>query len=335
MTLEPTSEYGRRLRDIRKSLNVSQEAFANMLYFKRTYVTEIETGHKKPSIEFLEKAKSIMNISSDWILYGHGTIFINNSRGEIWTRLKIIIESCGCDLNLWMKSIPMNPLEFICNRAEYTAINTQTQTRVLHMEGMREEWLLHGHGPPFVHDRPRRDVEIMNKIRSQLDKRPNTALLLATDGARCCVILEHDPDDHKPRMEVFWGEVGEKTFALLRMASEQHRLKVTQLAPANLSRLMQGEMGRREFLGFETCQGLAARSIEIECADQLDAYLPKAPLTHGVAFPETTETPATTEEQRHRILNWLTVWLQEAQEREVHALEFLLGHFFTYGTKPE
>ncbi len=306
-----------------------------MLYLKRPYITEIETGHKKPSVEFLEKAKSIMNISSDWILHGQGTIFLNNSRGEIWTRLKEIVTTSGCDFNLWIKSVQMNPLEFICNREEYTASNSETQARVLRLEGMREEWLLRGHGPPFAHDRPRHDPEIRDKLRSHLDRHHHTALFLATDGARSCVVLEREPADHKPRMEVFWGDVGEKTFALLRAESERHRLKVTQLAPDDISRLAQGEMGIREFLGFEAFQGLTARGIEIECADQLDAYLPKTPTTKWPAFPGTTEAPASTEEQRRRILNWLTIWLKEARVREVHALEFLLGHFFRYGSEPE
>ncbi len=46
---------GHRIRDLRKQLNLSQEALAYEASVDRTYVTDVENGRRNISVEILEK----------------------------------------------------------------------------------------------------------------------------------------------------------------------------------------------------------------------------------------------------------------------------------------
>ncbi len=57
-----------RIKDVRGEL--SQRQFAEILNFKQTYVSEIETGKTKPSIDFLMAMKKEFNTQVDFVLTG-------------------------------------------------------------------------------------------------------------------------------------------------------------------------------------------------------------------------------------------------------------------------
>ena len=46
---------GQRIRELRKSLGISQEALAYQAEVDRTYVTDVENGRRNVSVEILEK----------------------------------------------------------------------------------------------------------------------------------------------------------------------------------------------------------------------------------------------------------------------------------------
>lgn len=46
---------GQRVRELRKSLGISQEALAYQAEVDRTYVTDVENGRRNVSVEILEK----------------------------------------------------------------------------------------------------------------------------------------------------------------------------------------------------------------------------------------------------------------------------------------
>jgi len=46
---------GQRIRELRKSLDISQEALAYQAEVDRTYVTDVENGRRNVSVEILEK----------------------------------------------------------------------------------------------------------------------------------------------------------------------------------------------------------------------------------------------------------------------------------------
>lgn len=54
---------GNRIREIRKELQLSQEALAYKAEVDRTYVTDVENGRRNVSIEVLEKIINALEIS--------------------------------------------------------------------------------------------------------------------------------------------------------------------------------------------------------------------------------------------------------------------------------
>ncbi len=54
---------GQRIRELRKQLELSQEALANEAEVDRTYVTDVENGRRNVSVEILERLIKALNIS--------------------------------------------------------------------------------------------------------------------------------------------------------------------------------------------------------------------------------------------------------------------------------
>ena len=51
--------------------NLSQREFAALLAYRQTYISEVETGKAKPSVEFLYVLSEKLNVTVDWILKGN------------------------------------------------------------------------------------------------------------------------------------------------------------------------------------------------------------------------------------------------------------------------
>jgi transcriptional regulator with XRE-family HTH domain len=54
---------GQRIRELRKQLELSQEALANEAEVDRTYVTDVENGRRNVSLEILERLIKALNVS--------------------------------------------------------------------------------------------------------------------------------------------------------------------------------------------------------------------------------------------------------------------------------
>jgi len=54
---------GQRIRQLRKELELSQEALALKAEVDRTYVTDVENGRRNVSLEILERLIKALNIS--------------------------------------------------------------------------------------------------------------------------------------------------------------------------------------------------------------------------------------------------------------------------------
>ncbi len=57
------TKVGNRIRELRKELNLSQEALALKAEVDRTYMTDVENGRRNISIEILEKIISALEVS--------------------------------------------------------------------------------------------------------------------------------------------------------------------------------------------------------------------------------------------------------------------------------
>lgn len=54
---------GQRIRELRKELDLSQEALALKAEVDRTYMTDVENGRRNVSIEILERIISALEVS--------------------------------------------------------------------------------------------------------------------------------------------------------------------------------------------------------------------------------------------------------------------------------
>lgn len=69
------SEIGARIKQTRNLL--TQKEFAESLGVARTYVSNIEYGRTKPSLEFLINISKCYHVSLDWLLLGHDSTFVS------------------------------------------------------------------------------------------------------------------------------------------------------------------------------------------------------------------------------------------------------------------
>lgn len=63
-------EIGRRIKAYRKSLGISQEKLAEMVFVSPHYIYEIERGTKSMSLETLINLSEALKLSTDYILFG-------------------------------------------------------------------------------------------------------------------------------------------------------------------------------------------------------------------------------------------------------------------------
>ena len=106
---------GEKIKDIRKSKNISQESLAGMLKVNRNYLSRIETGKSEPSSTILKHIAEIFNIDLNTLLD------INTDILQKQEKINYIAESC--------KSLHEKDLDFLVRiisvmKEEYVKINT-------------------------------------------------------------------------------------------------------------------------------------------------------------------------------------------------------------------
>ncbi len=55
--------FGAKIKELRKTTGLSQEAFADLCGFDRTYISGIERGKRNPSLSAIETLAKALNIS--------------------------------------------------------------------------------------------------------------------------------------------------------------------------------------------------------------------------------------------------------------------------------
>lgn len=130
------SEIGARIKKTRNLL--TQKEFAESLGVARTYVSNIEYGRTKPSLEFLINISKCYHVSLDWLLLGHDPTFVpKKSQNPLlleWIQLfdklspnaqplligtvKTILENS----NLSNSSVPLNSCDLTKKEDEATEI---------------------------------------------------------------------------------------------------------------------------------------------------------------------------------------------------------------------
>ena len=73
------SMYGKKLQEIRKKLNLSQEEFATQTNITYRAYTSYERGDRKPSFEFLENLVLKYNVNLNWLIAGQGNMLLSDN----------------------------------------------------------------------------------------------------------------------------------------------------------------------------------------------------------------------------------------------------------------
>ena len=107
---------GEKIKEIRKSKNISQEQLANMLKINRNYLSRIETGKSDPNSNILKQISEIFNIDLNSLLD------INTDKLANSEKIKYITSSC--------KDLHDKDLDFLVRiisimKEEYVKINTK------------------------------------------------------------------------------------------------------------------------------------------------------------------------------------------------------------------
>jgi len=66
---------GERVKQVRKSLSISQQRLAESIKVSRSYINDIEGGRAEPSFNFLRALSDVYNVSIDWVATGEGPMF--------------------------------------------------------------------------------------------------------------------------------------------------------------------------------------------------------------------------------------------------------------------
>lgn len=62
---------GKRIAKRRKNVNIKQNALAEMLGISNNYLSSIERGKEKPSLEIIVKIFNILQVTPDYLLMGN------------------------------------------------------------------------------------------------------------------------------------------------------------------------------------------------------------------------------------------------------------------------
>ncbi|MCU0289233.1 MAG: helix-turn-helix domain-containing protein [Acidobacteria bacterium] len=77
-----TFEVGRRLKELRRVLDISQKDFASRIDITGSLLSEIESGKVKPGYHFLIAIAREYNINPTWVLLEDGEMFLNKNDHE-------------------------------------------------------------------------------------------------------------------------------------------------------------------------------------------------------------------------------------------------------------
>ncbi len=82
MTPEELTEFGQRIKKIRKHLRISQKELAGHLNISNTYLSEIEAGKFKPGFEFFMNMVTKFDVNAKYLFTGEGNFFIDTEDTE-------------------------------------------------------------------------------------------------------------------------------------------------------------------------------------------------------------------------------------------------------------
>ena len=96
---------GERVREVRKALNLTTEAFGSKVGVQRSAISKIERNNCSLTDQMTKAICREFNVNYDWLVYGDGEMFSNLPR----TVLNDLCIAYGCDE--WDRNFVENYLE--------------------------------------------------------------------------------------------------------------------------------------------------------------------------------------------------------------------------------
>lgn len=86
----------KRLKELRKKLDLTQQEFAEKIGIKRNTIATYESGRNEPIDAVISLICKTYNVNEDWLRYGEGDMFIKLSRKDqlvLWASTALEKES--------------------------------------------------------------------------------------------------------------------------------------------------------------------------------------------------------------------------------------------------
>ena len=84
------SATGSRVRELLVELGISQSELARRLSLSPGYVSEISRGVKRPGADFFVRLRHELNVSVDWLISGHGSMFCTDGiKAELFETVRL------------------------------------------------------------------------------------------------------------------------------------------------------------------------------------------------------------------------------------------------------
>lgn len=71
-----------RIKNLRKSLNMTQEEFSKRIGLSRNFIAQVEIGTKTPSERTISDICREFEVNDEWLRTGEGEMFIQKSKEE-------------------------------------------------------------------------------------------------------------------------------------------------------------------------------------------------------------------------------------------------------------
>jgi len=146
---ERALEFGLRIKQVRKILNLSQKEFAEHIGMANNYLSEIETGKIKPGFDFFYKVSKAFNINLSYLLHGKEPAIIDNDKvSEIDKPMDPESLLKAEDKELWELTRYMRH----SNCVYHAVLEFFTRYRILNQDLIDKEWPGRGENPPEITD---------------------------------------------------------------------------------------------------------------------------------------------------------------------------------------
>lgn len=103
---------GKRIKDLRQTLDMSQVEFAKAIYISNGYIAELECEHRKINERIIHLISLTFGVNEKWLKTGDGDMFFN-TQGEKLQRMVSLFN----ELPPKFQDYAMQQIEHLLNKA--------------------------------------------------------------------------------------------------------------------------------------------------------------------------------------------------------------------------